>query len=78
MADNGRFGNTMSSVKSYFTPNTFITLFLIIVVVIVITYLFVRLGYSIMNYQNDAPYIIEDNIRNNCNELPWFKIIKIL
>lgn len=62
MADTGKFSNTMGTVKNYFTANTFITLFLILVIIIIITYLFVRLGFSVMNYQNDAPYIVEDTI----------------
>ena len=57
-----RISNTMYKVKNYFTPNSMITFLLIIVVVIIITYLFVRLGYSVINYQNDAPYIIEDTV----------------
>jgi len=44
------------------TSNSFLYILLIIVILIIIIYLFVRLGYSVKNYQNDSPYIVEDTI----------------
>lgn len=59
MADN-YIGNKMGS--GIFSTNSVITIFLVVVIVIIITYLFVRLGFSVQNYQNDSPYIVEETI----------------
>lgn len=60
---NNAFGNTNSGSYGNFSSNTLITGLFIIVVIIIIVYLFVRLGYSVSNYQNDSPYIVEDTIQ---------------
>ena len=61
------FPNSSSSMgegaKLFFGSNTLMTILLIIVILLLLIYLFTRLGYSINNYQNEAPYIIEDTIQ---------------
>ena len=52
-----------ANVSKFFSSNYLITGLLILVIVIILVYLFVRLGYSVSNYQSDSPYIIEDTIQ---------------
>ena len=52
-----------SNMGKFFTSNYLITLLLILVIVIILVYLFVRLGYSVRNYQSDSPFIIEETIQ---------------
>ena len=63
--NNGTMVNSSSTsnMGKFFTSNYLITILLILVIVIILIYLFVRLGYSVKNYQNDSPYIIEDTIQ---------------
>jgi hypothetical protein len=69
MSSNSNYANISSSssmgegVKSFFSSNTLLTILLIIVILLLLTYLFTRLGYSINNYQNESPYIVEDTIQ---------------
>jgi len=65
---NSSFPNMSSSsmgegARSFFSSNKLMTILLIIVILLLLTYLFTRLGYSINNYQNESPYIIEDTIQ---------------
>jgi len=55
------FGNSLNTGGGL--QNSLITILLIIVILVIVTYLFVRLGFSIKNYHNDAPYIIEDTVQ---------------
>ena len=68
MSSNSSFPNMSSSsmsegATSFFSSNKLMTILLIIVILLLLTYLFTRLGYSINNYQNESPYIIEDTIQ---------------
>jgi len=76
---NNSFGNTNlgSGNSSVFSANTIITGLFIIVVIIIIIYLFVRLGYSVSNYQNDSPFIVEDTIQGTtAKSSPGSKLLR--
>lgn len=76
---NSTFRNNIGTVntKNFFTSNSLITILLIVVVVIIIIYLFIRLGYSVANYQSDAPYIVEDTIiGSSAKNFPGSKLLR--
>ena len=79
--NNGTMAMTNTSATSnmgkFFTSNYLITILLILVIVIILIYLFVRLGYSVKNYQNDSPYIIEETIQgSNAMYFPGSKLLR--
>jgi len=69
-----RFGNFATSTS---WVNMTITILLIIVILLVIAFLFVRLGYSVSNYNNDAPFIVEDTIQGtNARSFPGSQLLR--
>ncbi len=82
MSSNSSFPNMSSSsisegAQSFFSSNKLMTILLIIVILLLLTYLFTRLGYSINNYQNEAPYIIEETIQGtNAKSFPGSLLLR--